>query len=264
MNKKAFFFDIDGTLLSEITREIPESAKRAVRELTDRGHLAFVNTGRSICSIPPEIKQMPFSGFLCGCGTYIFYNYEELFCRHISRERGLEIIRLIQECHADPIMEGTEDCYFPRKQSRFSALEMTRHSLARNGLGKEVFVEDKSFIYDKFIFFADEKSDLKRIMENLDQDMEVMSREDIGFYEVVPKDCSKATSIDFVLRHFNIPMEDAYVFGDSSNDLSMFQSVNHAVAMKAHDPVLDPYAEYVTGTVEEDGIMHALKHYGIL
>ncbi len=31
-----------------------------------------------------------------------------------------------------------------------------------------------------------------------------------------------------------------------------------------YDPVLDPYAEFVTKTVEEDGIAFAMEHYGLI
>ena len=58
--------------------------------------------------------------------------------------------------------------------------------------------------------------------------------------------------------------EDAYVFGDSSNDLAMFQAVPHTVAMGVHDPILDPYTEFVTRTVEEDGVEYAMEHYGLI
>ena len=34
--------------------------------------------------------------------------------------------------------------------------------------------------------------------------------------------------------------------------------------MKVHDPMLDPYTEYVTDTVENDGIYKALLHYGLI
>ena len=67
-----------------------------------------------------------------------------------------------------------------------------------------------------------------------------------------------------VLENYGLTLEDAYVFGDSSNDLAMFQFVEHAVAMGNHDPVLDPYAEFVTKTVEEDGIAFAMEHYGLI
>lgn len=52
--------------------------------------------------------------------------------------------------------------------------------------------------------------------------------------------------------------------GDSSNDLAMFTYGKHTVAPGHHDPVLDPYTEYVTDTVENDGLMKAMAHYGLI
>ena len=54
------------------------------------------------------------------------------------------------------------------------------------------------------------------------------------------------------------------MFGDSSDDLAMFEYADHAMAMGALAAVLEPYAEYVTKTVEEDGIAHAMRHYGLI
>ena len=52
--------------------------------------------------------------------------------------------------------------------------------------------------------------------------------------------------------------------GDSSNDLAMFRHAGHAIAMGAHDQVLEPYTEFITKTVEEDGIAYAMKKYGLI
>ena len=87
MERKALFFDIDGTLLSEETGKVPASARKALEEAMARGHLCFINTGRTRCSLPLEIKAIPFSGYLCGCGTQILYGDEELYSRTIPRER---------------------------------------------------------------------------------------------------------------------------------------------------------------------------------
>ena len=51
----ALFFDIDGTILSEITHKIPESALEALHKAQENGHKTFINTGRTICSVPPMI-----------------------------------------------------------------------------------------------------------------------------------------------------------------------------------------------------------------
>ena len=61
-----------------------------------------------------------------------------------------------------------------------------------------------------------------------------------------------------------IDMDQIYVFGDSSNDLAMFEYATHTVAMKEHDSVLDPYTEYVTDSVMSDGIEKAMKHYQLI
>ena len=83
----ALFFDIDGTILSEITHKIPESALEALHKAQENGHKTFINTGRTICSVPPMIKRISFDGFLCGCGTHLIYG-EDVF-NHIDRLGGV-------------------------------------------------------------------------------------------------------------------------------------------------------------------------------
>ena len=43
MNRAALFFDIDGTVLSEITKEIPASTVDALKRAHDAGHFLFIN-----------------------------------------------------------------------------------------------------------------------------------------------------------------------------------------------------------------------------
>ena len=85
-----------------------------------------------------------------------------------------------------------------------------------------------------------------------------------GMYELVQKGYSKATAIEFMRQHLGLTKDEVYVFGDSSNDQSMFEYAKHSIAMKKHDPVLDPYTEYVTDTVENDGVYKAMQHYGLI
>lgn len=263
MNKKALFFDIDGTLLSEITGKVPKSAVKALEQARSRGHMTFINTGRTAAALPPELREIPFSGFLCGCGTYIEYQEEVLLARAIPHQRGREIIRLVQECGADLLLEGREDCCLPRRRSRFEKIENARRYFRSMGLGVETYVENDNFDYDKLVVYADEQTDREKLLRELGTDMELMDRRE-GFYEVVPKGYSKAAAIKYILKYFQMTPEDAYVFGDSSNDLSMFQYAGHAIAMGHHDPVLEPYTEFVTKTVEEDGLEFAMRHYGLI
>ena len=65
---KALFYDIDGTLLSEKTGRVPESAVQALKEARAKGHLVFINTGRVYAHLGEIKKLVEADGYLCGCG----------------------------------------------------------------------------------------------------------------------------------------------------------------------------------------------------
>ncbi|RGT71739.1 HAD family hydrolase [Mediterraneibacter massiliensis] len=263
MERSILFFDIDGTILSEKTHEIPQSAMEALHSAKKKGHLLFINTGRTLCGIPPELRRFPFDGYLCGCGTCLLYGDEVLFAHPLPKERGRKIIKKMFDCNVEGIAEGTEDNYLPERISRFEPLESTRRYFHRAGIGQEQYMETGDFEYDKLFVYADEKSKTEEFFAFIAEDMDVLERGRYA-YEIIQKDFSKATACAYMLKKFQIDKEHAYVFGDSSNDLSMFAYAGHAVAMGAHDPVLDIHTEFVTKNVEDDGLYHALKQYGLI
>lgn len=257
----ALFFDIDDTLL--IKNEIPESAKEALQRTKEQGHKIFINTGRTFCSVPPQIRQLEFDGLLCGCGTYLWYRGEVLMESHIPQKLGNAYIDAMMEYKMEGFLEGTQDIYFSERPSRFEPVESTRRYMASMGLGIETNIEKKNFQYDKILIYTDEPCDRERFFVSIEDDMEIIDRLG-GMYECVQKGYSKATAIEYMKNHLGLSMDEIYVFGDSSNDLPMFRYAVHTVAMGKHDPVLEPYTEYVTDKVECDGIYKAMMHYGLV
>ena len=94
-DRKALFFDVDGTLVSESKNEVPERSHPALAGYMEKGHLVFVNSGRPRCELDFLEKEVPADGFLCGCGTEIVVHGESRFHRSIPVERGREIRKLI-------------------------------------------------------------------------------------------------------------------------------------------------------------------------
>ena len=156
---KALFFDIDGTLLSEITKEIPQSALDALKKTAEKGNLTFINTGRTWSELPEELKKLPFSGFLCGCGTYLRRDGEILMHQTIPKKRCEEIPVILKECRIGMILEGTDNVYFSSEVSRFREVEQTRAYFAAVGIGLAETAETKGIIYDKFCIVTDAQSD---------------------------------------------------------------------------------------------------------
>ena len=72
MKKKIAFFDIDGTLTSEVDGSVPESAKEAIRTARANGHLMYLNTGRCMQNVESRFLEVGFDGVVAGCGTNIY------------------------------------------------------------------------------------------------------------------------------------------------------------------------------------------------
>ena len=190
------------------------------------------------------------------CRGRVMYSY------HIPHERGLEIKSHIDACGLDGALEASDGIHIHRSQSPIPRVEQMKASLRRSDCLSEYDWEDDCYDYDKFYLISGENSRPKELFGRL-RDMEIIDRGN-GEYECVPRGHSKATAIDLVLKHYGISLDDAYVFGDSGNDLAMFRYASNCILMGKHDEVLEPYATFETKEVEEDGIAYAMKELGII
>lgn len=263
MEQAALFFDIDGTILSNETHTIPESALYVMEKAQKKGHLLFINTGRTICALPRELSAFDFDGYLCGCGSYLVYQNEVILESHMDKERGKEIVDKANTCRVGVVMESSQDVCFPEEESRFAELEKGRLHFGSLGLGKKIYLESGRCPCDKLFFYTDELSDKKAMFDFIASDLDVIDRGN-GMYEVVQKGFSKATACDVILKKFGMTKDHAYVFGDSLNDLPMFEYAKHTIAMGDHAKGLEPYTEFVTRRVEDDGVAYAMKYYGLI
>lgn len=93
-----------------LSKEIPASTVDALKRAHDAGHFLFINTGRTYCSVPVELKKLPFDGYLCGCGIYFTFDEEIIFEKHLDPERGDEIADYMTKCQIDGILREQKMC----------------------------------------------------------------------------------------------------------------------------------------------------------
>ena len=90
MRRKIAFFDIDGTLTSEIDGSVPADAASAIRQARNNGHLMFINTGRCMQNVEERFREVGFDGYCCGCGTNIY----------CTKDNTLQEILYVQQNHS--------------------------------------------------------------------------------------------------------------------------------------------------------------------
>lgn len=262
MNKKIMFFDIDGTILTEDTHEIPESTKKAIQEARSKGNLAFINTGRTYFNIEKEIRDIGFDGYVCGCGTYVQVGDELVSNITLEKKACREIIDLLRKHKIDAVLEGIEDVYF---DTTTHTTEMTdlKGEFQAQGFGLKKTWDDTDFVYDKLYSRASDEADIDMFIKELGDGYDYIDRGN-RFGEITPKGYSKAKGISILLDYYGLTVEDAYVFGDSSNDLAMFELVPNSVALKKCDDCIREKASFITRDIHDDGIYHGMKHYGLI
>ena len=168
----------------------------------------------------------------------------------------------MEEWQIEAFLEGSEDVYCQRRDYRQKVMNIVRASFNKEGLGLSKFIEDRNFVFDKFVFVSDNPANSDAFIRSITSFIDVIDRGK-GMYECVPKGFSKASAMQLLSEHLNISMDNTWAFGDSSNDLPMFEAAAHGIAMGDHSSVLEPFSEMITDTVDNDGIAKALSHFGL-
>ncbi len=263
MSRKALFFDIDGTLLSDMDKELPASAAEAIRKARAAGHVVFINSGRARCMMQEIEGALETDGYLCGCGTYIEIHGRVALHHQISGGRRLAIQRSICRHRLDGILEGVSGCYAQNGLSRMPEVEHVKAMAAEKGVLSTLNWMEEPAPFDKFCVISDGNSDVPGFLETLAPDITPIDRGN-RLYECVPSGFDKATAMRFILNDYGIPWENSYAFGDSTNDLAMIRYACNSVVMGRHAKELEPYAAFITRTVEEDGIAYAMETLNII
>ena len=261
MQRKVFFFDYDGTLVHNSTKEIPASAMHALQELKKQGHLLFVNTGRTKGIVDPEIYDWPFDGMILGCGTYITYHDEVWMDEDIEECYHEKIQNILKKYHAEVFYEGKDHLYLSDPIQHESLVNMIAR-YKENGISiLPDTTKHKSF--SKLFVCMPDISHKDTFIDEMSTYFTYIDR-GIDRCEFVPKGYSKATGIEFVCEKLDIQKEDCYVFGDSNNDMPMFEYISNSVLIGGENPELSKHVMYTSCEALEDGVEKALIALGFI
>ena len=133
-----------------------------------------------------------------------------------------------------------------------------------NGIFVGEDVDSDDFEFDKFCcWFADDNAKVPKFREYVSRYFDYIDR-GANFCEIVPKGFSKATGIQYLLDYFDIPLENAYAFGDGNNDAPMLLYCPNSIIMQKGPEELKRQVMLVTDDAENDGIYNAMVKLGII
>lgn len=254
---KAAFFDIDGTLFSHTIHAIPESTRRTVTLLREKGIKVFIATGRSL----KETKRVPL-------GDMKFDGYVTL--------NGQICLDAEENILFEAPIKGEDEAYlldaFVNKKFPLAIVEKERIYI--NYIDDSVIRAQKSVhipllpikeyqgapIY-QFIGYMN-REETGKIAPKI-PNCKITRWYDEGI-DIISKDGGKANGIQKVLEFYGMTKEEIIAFGDSDNDMDMLEFAGIGVAMGNAEESVKAVADYVTTDIDEDGIWNACKHFELI
>jgi HAD superfamily hydrolase (TIGR01484 family) len=84
------------------------------------------------------------------------------------------------------------------------------------------------------------------------------------FTDITANGADKGKGIITMARHEGFDPSRTIAFGDGGNDTSMILQAGIGVAMGNAIDALKQQADYVTTSVDDDGILNALRHFNVI
>jgi Cof subfamily protein (haloacid dehalogenase superfamily) len=261
MKRYALFFDIDGTLVSFKTHEIPPSTILALTQAKANGHRVYIATGRPpiIITNLGAIEHL-IDGYITTNGAYCFVGNETVACQPIAKNDVLTIVNDAQEKGYSLIVVGRRDVAVLDPTG--DVQRIFQQMLAVKNLDKASPLEkvlEQDIMQMTPFFPADYE---RQLMARLPQC--VSGRWHPEFTDITANGADKGKGILAIAQHEGLDASHTIAFGDGGNDTSMILQAGIGVAMGNAIDALKQQADYITTSVDEDGILNALRHFRVI
>jgi Cof subfamily protein (haloacid dehalogenase superfamily) len=248
------FFDIDGTTYQNSIRDLPQSTWDTLRKLK-KNYTLVINTSRAkeeMVELPKEFLAM-MDAIIMTAGAEILMNGRTTY-RYLNDDHVREAIKVMDENHI--VYRWVDDhngCYLNCDDEEINARFYRLYKMipaVKKWNGERLihilyYTNDEALIQKIDEIFADE------------------THTHFGYgHEQTPHGIEKSTAMKLVCENYGLTLENAAAFGDGANDAAMIQAAKIGVAMGNACEACKNVADYVTDTIENDGLYKACLQFG--
>lgn len=252
MIPKAIFFDIDGTLVSFNTHKVPQTTIDTLAELRKKGIKLFISSGRHILSIN-NLGNLKFDGYVTINGAMTIVDNKVIHKNCLDKndvKRLNDYMETRQEFPCTFVMD--EELIINYYNNTVDEV-LRQLNFPRIPEGKLRDIEKKD-IYQMIAFFDQKiEKEIMEVMPNCST-----ARWSPLFTDIVKKGASKVTGMEKICEYFGIKREETMAFGDGGNDIEMLEWAGTGIAMGNAEEKVKNIADYITTTVDNDGIKNAI------
>ena len=254
---KAAFFDVDGTLLSHKTKQIPPSAIRALEILKAKGIPCIISTGRQIHQMDLlPMGGVTFDGYITMNGQLTMdKNRQPLYAKPLRGEVLEFALKLFREKKV-PVIFVEQDTLYVNEDGPLVRSVQESISSKLPPVGEYT----GGNVYQACVYINDQET----AMLDPVRGKCVITRWHPNAVDIIAPDGGKRAAVEQYCRDNGWAREEIIAFGDSDNDLEMIRYAGIGVALGNAEPEVKAAADYVTADIDDDGLAKALEHFGLI
>jgi hypothetical protein len=276
--RKIIFMDVDGTLVN-YDGKIPDSAIEAIRKARANGHRVYICTGRSEAEVYQNIWDIGIDGMIGGNGSYVKDGSEVVLWKHITLEECKQIVDWLHGRGLEFYLEANSGLYASERFEEVGEPVMQEYAGRKGKDGSGMTVRDAfpEMIFGEHNLYRDDLNKVSFILNSYQDyldaveafpEMKVGTWGGVGetalFGDIGVKEIDKGYAIDVLLEHLQASASDTIAFGDAKIDILMLEKCAIGVAVGNGGEEIKRMADYITDSVENDGIYKAFVKFGLI
>ena len=256
---RAAFFDIDGTLLPFRAQQLPASTLQALAALRRQGIKVCLATGRPPVHLPylQALRGIPFDGYVTMNGQYCYTpDGTEIYCRAIAPDSLRMLLPYLEK-------EQISVSFIEKDRGTFNLINDRSLKFSRDlcqGLGDVAARIEAAPIFQLSAFVSQEQE--AEFLAHCPGCVAVRWGPD--FADILPTGGGKPNGLEHTLSYWGLDRSQCIAFGDGGNDVEMLRYAGIGVAMGNACPEAKAAADYITDDIVQDGLAHALAHFGLI
>lgn len=255
MDRKYFFFDIDGTLTIKETGEILPSVYQAIKKLKENGHFVAIATGRAYYKTKDIAQDLGIDYVVSNGGCALVEYGKMIQNQPLDHDKAVKVCNQAEELGFGVLVSVDDSIDVVMINEKFIQQVGYRKEPTRYFYDASLKYEDIQDIYKIYIAVSRDEEHL------------LTSKDDLGYIRFVDSYLTfqhdeKEKGIERMIDHVHGDIKDVVVFGDDYNDLVMFKKEWTSIAMGNACDELKEKADFVTRKNSEDGILYACQHFG--
>lgn len=269
---KIIALDLDGTLLNS-QKILTERNRLALEKASKKGIHIVPTTGRFFDGMPEAVKRLPFIRYaitINGAEVYDRETKTAIARTDIPFDLAIKIFTfldnydVIYDCYLDGFGRMTAAHYNKAEQFLPDPIIVNLvHKLRLPVPDLKKYAKEIGHPIQKITSFNN--NDIVR--EQLRSDLKATFPEILAVsssrlnIEINIKDANKGNGIKTLAEHLGLTLKNCVVFGDASNDTTMFEMAGTRVAMGNAIPEIKALATHITKTNDEDGVADFIEKY---